>query len=431
MEFTFKPTETTCNQTLSSEESPWGSEDGLRFYFMVEVGFQNPEFMASDRTFPPPDAVDNHPIKAGEKLLLSDFPPQNRSNWESRIFNIDEGDLVTICLIGMNEGLPYVAGGGGSGEDDTLGQAFATGIKVFVGSVEVPVIGPLIEEGIDLAKELSQFPDCTGTVFIYKRQFTGTQLIAELIKSNRRKTLTFSKNQSLRTQFAGGDCHVPDYEVKLDIKLKSHLAITDESRDLKTYIGDREEFIPKFTFCAPEDAPIEVWAVSYDKEISFRPNFNLKLIDFYWEVLGHRISNSNGDITRQLNVRKQPNNKSASENVTVSYEVDFNKNLTVVTRGEEGAFTLTVKAFLQLSSQDPPLIIYSNHYLVEGQEMEGDENYRAYQKCVEAFWRKIRSYVLVKQRLAPGEPNIYPGTRFRELEASLENIVNTVKEMRE
>ncbi len=32
MEF-IKPMEILCNQTLSSEESPWGGVDGLRFHF--------------------------------------------------------------------------------------------------------------------------------------------------------------------------------------------------------------------------------------------------------------------------------------------------------------------------------------------------------------------------------------------------------------
>jgi hypothetical protein len=291
MEFTFKPTEILCRQTLSSDESPWGAEDGLRFYFLVEVGFQKPEFMVSDRTFPPPDAVDNHPIKAGGKLVLGDFPPQGRSNWESRVFDIDEGDLVTIGLIGMNEGLPYVAGGGGSGKGDTLGQAFGTGIKIIVGSIEVPVISSTIEEGIDLAKDLSQFPDCSGTAFIYKRQLTGKELIAELIKSNRRKTITFSKNQSLRTQGGAGDCNVPDYEVQFTIALKSPLKIEEGSADERVSIGPSEDFVPKLTHCVPDGTTPQVWAINHDKRIWFRPNFNLKLIDLQWEVLGHRINN--------------------------------------------------------------------------------------------------------------------------------------------
>ncbi len=69
--------------------------------------------------------------------------------------------------------------------------------------------------------------------------------------------------------------------------------------------------------------------------------------------------------------------------------------------------------------------------MVVGQEMEGDENYHVYQQCVEAVWRKkIRSYVLIKQLLAAGEPNINPSITFRAIEESLENVVNTVERIR-
>ena len=308
--------------------------------------------------------------------------------------------------------------------------AFATGIKVFVGSVDVPVVSSLIEEGIDLAKELNQFPDCTGTVFIYKRQYTGSQLIAELIKSNKRKTLTFAKNQSLRTQSGTGGCHVPDYEVKLDIRLKSQLEIADYSEDIRTYNGEREDFIAKFSFCVPEGAAIQVWAVNRDKKISFVPNFQLKLIDFSWVVGGHHITTSNGTITLPMSVRQQPNNKPVNRNINITYEVDFYKKLTLGTTGSEGSFSLPIEARLQFSSQEAPFTIYLNHYMIAGQEMEGDENYHAYQRCVEAVWRKIRSYILIKQFLAPGEPNINPSIRFRAIEESLENIVNTVARIR-
>lgn len=429
MQFKFAPTEIVCKQHSSSEGSPWGSQDGLRFYFMVEVGFQKPEFMVSNRTYPPPDISDNHPIKAGQTLILKDFPPQNRANWESRVFDIDEGDLVTIGLIGINEGLPYVAGGGGGDADDTLGGAFAVGIKVFADSASIPVVSSLIEQGIDLAQELSRFPDCTGTVFIYKQQYTGKQLIAELIKSHKRKTLTFSKNQSIVTHSGHEHCHSPDYEVKFEFRLISQIAIAEQEEDINTYVGDREDFIPRWTFCVPDGASIQVWAINRDKRIAFRPSFNFSQIDLFWVVEGQRISLDEGDIPVLKNVVRQPNNKSSTENVTIHYVVDFSKNLFLTTKGAEGSFSIRVEAYLQLISHEAPFVIYSTHYHVDGQGMDGDENYYMYLKCVEGIWNKMMSYVLVKPRLVPGEPNINPAIRFRLIEQSLENVVRLVRDI--
>lgn len=111
----------------------------------------------------------------------------------------------------MNEGLPYVAGGGGSGSA-TLGNSYTDGInayaaaagassnpKIAAGAGEAGIAGILTERAISLATSLNKFPDCSGTAFIYKQIYSGKDLIAELVRTRGLKRLTFTSFQSQTT----------------------------------------------------------------------------------------------------------------------------------------------------------------------------------------------------------------------------------------
>lgn len=93
-----RSTEILCNQTLSSDDAPWGHIDGIRLYFVIEVGFRVPEVMVSGRELQEPDLVDNYTLTPGKVFDLTRYPPQGKADWESRVFNIDEGNLVILSV---------------------------------------------------------------------------------------------------------------------------------------------------------------------------------------------------------------------------------------------------------------------------------------------------------------------------------------------
>jgi hypothetical protein len=440
MEITFEPTEIFCKQPLSSQDSPWGSEDGIRLYFYIEVGTQALEFMQSGREFPQPDVVDNYLMKPGKQINLRNYPPVYRSSWRSKVFNINEGNLVTLTLIGVNEGLPYIAGGGGGFLGSAAGKLAkaaaesaakkgaeeAAKLGLEVSATAVPIIGAAVGAVIDFAEYLNTTVDCYGTAFLYSKQYTGRDLISELIKSKGRASISFPKDSPSLRSGVGRECNTPDYELKLDINLKSKLEIkTNLSNTSDPVKGEEEDFSPLFKVCARGDQSIKVWAISTDQKIEFIPNFKFKGIDLIWTIEGQALNKANGSLNLPVNTIKQPNNKD---------EIDFDKKLTIFTKGVDGSYTLRVKALLELYSNEPAFTIYSNFVSVEGQVMEGDENYARYLACVAGLLAKIRRVVWTKSNLLPGEPiervkdNLI---RYGNIEQSLQEVVNLVEKINE
>jgi hypothetical protein len=408
MKITFQPDEIICHQTLSSTSSPWGPQDGLRFYFMLEAGLTQKDGMISGRTYPPPDAVDNHPIGNGNTLRLSSFPPTGRGSWLTNVLDIDEDNLVTITLIGMNEGLPYIAGGGGSGPHDTLGAAFALGADIFFKEVHIPVISSLGEEMIELAHGLSHFPDCTGSAFIYRRQMTGADLIGALLRGQGRLEMRLTRQESLRTQTPRGDCNVPNYDVLLSARLLSDMKVDVVDKPVRRENTEPEPLDALIKHCARGEQ-IMVWAAQFDREILFKPRFQFRIKRFFWKVEGQEIVNDRGTITAQLIVEKLPAGTTSTGPITVEYVVDFHQNLRLRTTGTAGNYSILVEAFIELSSSEPPLRLFSSHRWIEGQQTEGDEGYQRYIDCVNGFLNRLRRIVLVKRRLHPLEPVVRPG----------------------
>src|SRR5438874_10278956 len=160
MYFSFQLMDVKCNAVLSSDDSPWGKHDGIRVYFLVLTGNNQRELLISGREFPEPDLVDNYSFSPGTQLVLHDYPPQNAPNWLIDLIDVNEADTVWCAVIGINEGMPYVAGGGG-GLSGKLGEA---GIKTFLTASNTPVSLDLIDVALD---QINQAPECRGVEFAY------------------------------------------------------------------------------------------------------------------------------------------------------------------------------------------------------------------------------------------------------------------------
>src|SRR5262245_543328 len=115
MFFTFKLRSVQCNAVLSGEDSMWGQNDGIRVFFLVLTGSGFRQLIISGREFPPPDVMESYSFVPGKKLDLDLFLPMNAADWETDPVDVGETDTVSIAVVGINEGVPYVAGGGGFG----------------------------------------------------------------------------------------------------------------------------------------------------------------------------------------------------------------------------------------------------------------------------------------------------------------------------
>ncbi|MES2662129.1 MAG: hypothetical protein V4629_02390 [Pseudomonadota bacterium] len=428
----FTPRKIKCLQTVSSPSSPWGIEDGLRFYFAVEVGFQTPDVMISGRKYPEPDVVNNHPIKAGETINLDNFLPQNRTSWQTKSFNVDEGNLVTIWLIGVNEGLPFFGGGGGSGSEvstkiaqkgselaieklsdaaseEALERSLSSGASSLI--EPIPVIGALINAIIELAEFIDESTDCSGSAFIYKKEIIGRDLIAQLIQNRRETTLIFNQSQTLRTSDPSNPCLVPHYEVTLDINLRSIFTINHLQTASNVVPTPAVDFVPYFTFCAKKvNKQLTVWSAQRDFLIEFFPNFKFQLMPLVWKIEGIPLTKQQQTVKINLPVTIQPHQQSMLADVEISCEINLNQHLFLKTKGSDGSYQIRVEAFLPLQSLQPPFKIYQYILRVDGQEMYGDAGYQEYLECVSTklflISEKIKkTKYITNKKPFPGQPS--------------------------
>jgi hypothetical protein len=132
---------------------------------------------------------------------------------------------------------------------------------------------------------IDESTDCSGSVFIYKKEILGRDLIAQLLQNRRIITLNFNQNQSLRTDSPDNPCLTPSYEVTLDINLRSVLKVTPSLTTLKTTTTSPVEFNPIFISCAKKASePIQVWSEVRDFRIEFIPNFAFQLMPIIWKI---------------------------------------------------------------------------------------------------------------------------------------------------
>lgn len=434
MNIDFTPRSITCHQTVSSPNAPWGMEDGFRLYFAVEVAFQSPDVMISGRKYPEPDVVDNYPIKAGQTINLDTSPPFDRASWQTKVFNVDEGNLVTVWLIGVNEGLPFFGGGGGSSQFSTKlahkgGQLLIEKIadeasdealkRSIAGASEglikpVPIVGALASALIELAEYIDESTDCSGSVFIYKKEILGRDLIAQLLQNRRSITLSFNQNQSLRSEAPDNPCLTPSYEATLDINLRSVLKVTPSRTLLKTTTTAPVEFNPLFISCTRKTSePIQVWSEVRDFRIEFIPNFTFQLMPIIWKIENQILTQQQATATVNLPVTIQPNQQNILADVNIRYEIDLRQHLILYTTGSEGSFQIRVQALLPLQSQQPPFLIYQHILMVDSQDMLGNKGYQEYLDCMGAklngLISKIDKTQFVKPRkFLPRQPSKPP-----------------------
>src|ERR1700710_344942 len=193
MLFSFELLRVECERVLSTKDSPWGAEDGVRVFFIVLTTGGFHEVLVSGREYPPPDAVDNWSFVPGKAFSLDQFPPQNGADWKfTPPSGLSDIDSVMITVLGVNEGLAYVAGGGGvdssqkanlkvfeeiaSKGSEKAGEELLGKAGEAAGAAVFGAAWSLIE---GLIEELNKFPDCRGVAFCYPIEVNMRKLLLD------------------------------------------------------------------------------------------------------------------------------------------------------------------------------------------------------------------------------------------------------------
>jgi hypothetical protein len=418
MRFSFDIRRVKCNAVLSTSDSPWGANDGIRVYFLVFTGNGNYNLMISGREFPPPDVVTSYSFVAGKQLDLTAFPPANAPSWRSSLIDVGETDNVWIGVIGINEGLAYVGGGGGF-SSKSAGTGVIEGFVKWVGGqpeeLKDTPTSTALDVGFDQLNNaldgLNAADDCQGVAFAYELVFSGVHLFHEYLK-HASGTVALTSHSlavgglSIANRPRTSGCGQPDYEVTLQVVRHDQPQVNVIDTVTATRLGEAHPFRGRASQCADKAAKAKVWAIMYDHETLFKPTFFLATVPMIWEVDGIEIHQLSGSMnpTKETTIPFEAGSR--LQPVHIDYEilsVGGINQLKLTTRGDDGNYTVKVRLLLRFSSTDT-MIFYDEDMYIEGQGMNGDQAYHDYIGCLAAYYDFVRRNVNVHLRLDPGSP---------------------------
>ncbi len=269
-----------------------------------------------------------------------------------------------------------------------------------------------MSEFVDFAtKELNNFSDCRGTVFIFEKQFSGADLLLALLKQNsRRLDLTFSPTDNKFRSTVASGCNAGAYSVSARLKLESPIAFSTFVSEQYVSQSAPEPADITLNDCASIGKGAQVWAIQYDNQITIKPDFGFSSIPLVWEIMGTQISQSAGKIQLTINVIKEPKGRRSNEQVTLEYRVEaIDRSLIVNVKGENGNFDLDVNAYFDHPSLSGMKRVFTTSFEVEGQREEGNDAWKAYGTCLMTSLGRIRRLLAIKNIIRwPKEPD----TRF-------------------
>lgn len=410
MLFSFELLRVECESVLSTEDSAWGAEDGIRVFFIVLTTGGFHQVLVSGREYPPPDAVDNWSFVPGKAFSLDQFPPQNAENWTlTPPSGFSDIDSVMITVLGVNEGLAYVAGGGGLGssqkanlkvfEEIASKGAEKAGEKVLdkagepLGGAVFGAAWSMIEELID---ELNKASECRGVAFCFPLEISMRALLLEHLSvlGTRRHLDGSSPATGLglvaATQNPPG-CGSSRYAVDLGITRVDSLGISVD--DVAGPPREGEHIVRPVApddDCRPRDGKeMHTWLTYVDRTITFVPSHYYESLKPTWYVNGEPLQSDDQTLTKPLPVSDHLGGQETERAVSVRCEQvkrDGKTVLVVHTRGEDGNYRLEVSLKMNFEGVDPPppepwVEFRSEVVWVEGSELEGDEAWREHLQC--------------------------------------------------
>lgn len=446
MLFAFALRNIQCNAVLSSEDDWWGKEDGIRVFFLVFTANGFRQILISGREHPEPDMVENYSFRPGERLDLRHFPPINGPDWETDPIDVGETDTVSIAVIGINEGLPWVGGGGGFGlggqatsagfeelskkmVEEAAKEAAAGAMTSGAAGVGMTVAFKLLEAWIE---ELNRAPDCRGVAFAFEVGLNLKQLFQGHLHT-KRTTMTLNAENAANALHIvalskdAPHCGKPDYEVALEIARYQSLDLAVDDPNPAPRAGAPQPFDDSFTLCKPE-ALMFIWPLYLDRTLTIQATIP-KYATFHptWKV-DDIILPDHGSVPLTLTkeVEIPANEGYETRQVQIDAEVVTIGNshqLRIRTRGEDGNYGLRVSLSYQFDDNGPWVLFAEKELYIQGQGMAGNQAYEDYMACLEHFRSTIAKYMAMHRRLEPGTP-IMDLNRFRRhLDALAEELV--------
>jgi hypothetical protein len=469
MLFSFKLLSVTCNAVLSGEDSPWGNADGIRVFFFPLTGSQTHPVLISGSEFGPQDMTTCYKFVPGKTLELNNFPPTNFPSWETANFDVAETDFVELVVVGINEGLSYVAGGGGFGG----GEAHLAGfeelsqqmneeaakntanmqqiindpvkLKEFLeagktasevaGAVGISVGFKLLE---DMIKELNKASDCRGVAFAFMVRQSFTRLFMDHMFKNT-STLVLNAATAMSplhiaslSHFPSG-CHTPNYQVTVEIRRKEELFLTASEKKLSSVPGAPREHNPEGNLCEPKEGGMRIWPVFYDYEFTLEPSFlKYRTLNQSWRIEEFLIPEHDDDtLTLTKSVEKPVEPGKPTELVKMEYRditTGGKHQLKIKTFGKHGNYILKVRLEFQLTKNHPAVVFREENVFVFGQTIQGDEAYYKYLSCLEHIEGMMKKYVPVHRFIRPGSP-IEEVIRFEGNVLSLRRLLTGAEEI--
>jgi hypothetical protein len=434
MQFSFELLSVGCESVLSTEDSEWGAEDGIRVYFIVLTtgGFHG--VLVSGREFPPPDGIDNYYFVPGKTLTLDQFPPQNAGSWELLPpAGLSDVDSVMVTVLGVNEGLPYLAGGGGFGgsqkaslkvfEEIAQKGSEEAGEHLFgkageaVGGAAFGAAWSLME---GLIEELNHSPECRGVAFCYPIEISMRKLLLDHLwrKDTTHRIDGASPSTGLglvATSQHPADCGSPRYSVELGITRIDPLGIAVEDVVVgEPRQGERTAMPVEVESCRPPlGAEMQTWHTYVDRTITFTPSHSYASLKPTWHVQGTELQRDEETLNLTRPVNDHTGGEVSERPVAVRCEQikrDGKDCLVLHTRGEDGIYSLEVSLRFNFEGVHP---LPPNSWVefrkevvwVSGSELEGNDAWKAYLPCV--MDRRLKG-ALEDIEIVPGKPGKKP-----------------------
>lgn len=420
MKVSFELLEILCNRTLSSKNSDWGAKDGIRVYMMATTTGGDHRVLVGGREYPPPDICDNYMFVPGKTLNLKTFLPHNAPNWTigPLEINIDRDD-VRLVILGINEGLPWIGGGGGYGTsakaklksfEEIAKKASEEGAaKVSAAEAAGHAAGEagktlgasafsaawVVFEG--LIEQLHHTEDCRGVAFLYDLTVNGPKLLRNhLVAKHTTHRLGSNDAQSIlaiteQMKISAG-CGSPDYEVGFRITRVDdlHMAVDDVPGTARS--GPRSSITLRMEKCRPRfpDSEMLTWPVFVDRTITLTPSLYPATLKATWYVDGIELARQSDTIMLTKHGDVFAGDSFAERTVEIEYErITWQgiENLVLKTKGEHGNYRLEVKLRFNFEGVVPiwpdpwadfcPTVVW-----VDGVSLDGNAAWRQYIRCV-------------------------------------------------
>lgn len=423
MLFSFEPLSITCESVLSTEDSEWGEADGITLYFIVLTSGGFHQVLVSGPEYPVTDPRENYFFRPGKTLDLGQSLPQNAGTWEvmpPRGFS--EVDSVMITIIGVNEGLPHLGGGGGFGGaqkanlkvfeelaqkgaekagEDAAKKAGGDAAKKAAGKAAGGAIGgaafgaawSLIE---GLIEEINRADECRGVAFCYPIELSMRKLLLDhlLRKETTHRLDAASPATGLGLVAAGQrppGCGSSRYAVDFRIKRIDDLHLTVEDVAGQPREGVRSPVPVEEEACRPPlGVEMQTWLTYVDRTITFTPSHYYTSLKPTWHVNGVELQRQSDTLNLSLPATSYDGGEETTRTVTVKYERierEGKENLVLSTQGENGNYRLDVSLRMNFegvhpSPPDPWVEFRSAYAWVTGSALEGNDAWGTYLRCV-------------------------------------------------